>query len=93
MSRTLLLPATIVLLFVFGGCGCQQSAYKQLPSPDREYLVVERETDCGATNPFGTAISVRFDKPRLGMASLGFPSKRVFLADVALTDTKVAPCW
>ena len=81
---------TILFLLQLTGCGCEQSDYKELPSPDRKYLVVERETNCGATDPFGTEISVQSRHPRFGMAWLGFPTKRVFLADVSLRNTRVA---
>ncbi len=89
MTRTLLLAVTILLFLALDGCGCEQSGYKELLSPDGQYVVIERETNCGATDPFGTAISVRSRQPRLGMAWLGFPSKRVFLADVSLRNTRV----
>jgi hypothetical protein len=74
---------------VLAGCGCEQSAYHEVPSPDGQYVVVEKETNCGATDPFGTAISIRSRQPRLGMSWLGYPSKRVFLADVSLRKTRV----
>lgn len=90
MTRTLLLAGTISLFLALDGCSCEQSGYKELPSPDGQYVVIERETNCGATDPFGTAISIRYQQPRLGMAWLGFPSKRVFLADVSLRNTRVA---
>jgi hypothetical protein len=89
MTRTLILGVAILYIVVLGGCGCQQSDYKELPSPDGKYVAVERETNCGATDPFGTAISVQSRQPRLGMAWLGFPTKRVFLADVSLRNTRV----
>ena len=90
MIRTLSLAVTILLFLGLAGCGCQQTGYKELPSPDGQYVVLERETNCGATDPFGTSISIRSRQPRLGMAWLGFPSKRVFLADVSLRNTRVA---
>jgi hypothetical protein len=89
MSRTSLLAVTILLPLASAGCGCEQSSYKELPSPDGQYVVIEKETNCGATDPFGTAISIRSRQPRLGRAWLGFPSKRVFLADVSLRNTHV----
>jgi len=89
MSRTLLLPTTVVLLLVLGGCGCQQTGYKELLSPHGNYIAIERETDCGATEPYRTAISIRTAQPTLGAHWLGFAAKRVFLADVVLTDTDV----
>ncbi len=89
MTRKLLLDVTILWVLVLGGCGCEQSDYKELPSPDGKYVVVERETNCGVTDPFGTAISVQSRQPRLGTAWLGFPNKRVFLADVSLRNTQV----
>jgi hypothetical protein len=88
MTRALLLALTILSFLVLDGCGCEQTGYKELPSPDGRYVVIERETNCGATDPFGTAILVRTRKSRLGMAWLG-PSKRVFLADVSLRNTRV----
>lgn len=90
MIRPLLLAVTLLLFLALDGCTCEQSGYRELPSPDGQYLIIERETNCGATDPFGTAISVQFRQPRLGMAWLGFPSKRVFLADVSLRNTSVA---
>ena len=87
MTRAMLFVLTICLLLALSGCGCEQSDSKELPSPDGQYVVVEKETNCGATDPFGTAIRTR--KPRLGMAWLG-PRKRVFLADVSLRNTRVA---
>lgn len=89
MTRKLLLSVTILSVLTLNGCGCEQSGYKESQSPDGKYLVIERETNCGATNPFGTAISVQSRQPRLGMAWLGFPNKRVFLADVSLRNTRV----
>lgn len=90
MIRTLLFPAMIVSLLALAGCGCQQSGYTEVPSPDGQYVVIERESNCGATDPFGTAISIQSRQPRLGMAWLGYPSKRVFLADVRMRNTSVA---
>jgi len=89
MTRSLLSAVTILMLFALNGCGCEQSGYKELPSPDGQYVVVEKETNCGATDPFGTAISIRLQQPRFGMTWLGFPSQRVFLADVSLRNTRV----
>jgi hypothetical protein len=76
------------MLFM-GGCGSQQTDYRELRSPDGRYVVIEREEDWGATTPFGTDISIQSRHPRLGMRWLGFPSKRVFLADVGLRSTRV----
>lgn len=90
MTRTLFLAVTILLLLALVGCGCEQSDYRELPSPDGQYVVIEKETNCGATDPFGTAISVRSRQPRLGVRWFRFPSKRVFLADVSLRNTRVA---
>jgi hypothetical protein len=89
MTRKLLLGVTILWVWVLGGCGCEQSDYKELLSPDGKYAVVARETNCGATDPFGTAISVQSRQPRMGTARLGFPNKRVFLADVSLRNTQI----
>ncbi len=89
MSRALLLAATIALFLTLVGCGCSQSSYREEPSPDRQYLAVESETNCGATDPFGTEISVRSRQPRLGVSWLGYPNKRVFLANVSLSKTSV----
>lgn len=89
MTRSLISAALTALLVILGGCGCQQSAYRALPSPDQQYVVIEIETNCGATDPFGTAISIQSRQPRLGIQWLGFPSKRVFLADVSIKDTEV----
>jgi len=90
MKQALLLVATLVSLLILVGCGCEQSGYKELRSPGGQYVVIERETNCGAIDPFGTAISIRSNQPRLGTAWLGYPSKRVFLADVSLRNTRVA---
>lgn len=89
MIRALLASMVIVGILALGGCGCQQTGYKELLSPNGDYVAVERETDCGATEPYRTAISVRTQQPRSGVQWLGFPAKRVFLADVVLTDTHV----
>ena len=74
---------------ILGGCGCEQSDYKVWASPDGRYVVIGRESNCGATDPFGTSISVQSQHPRLNLAWLGFPSKRVFLADVRISNTRV----
>jgi hypothetical protein len=71
------------------GCGCQQSNYSELDSPDGRYVIVEREENCGATDPFSAAISIQARHPRLGISWLDFPSKRVFLADVSHLDTRI----
>jgi len=89
MKRTALLVVTLVSFLIFQGCGCQQSGYKEVSSPDGQYVVIETETNCGATDPFGTAISIQSKQPRLGMGWLGYRSKRVFLADVGLRNTSV----
>jgi hypothetical protein len=88
MIRLLFLAAIALTVFWFNGCGCEQTGYKEIPSPDGRYMVMERETNCGATDPFGTAISIRTRNPRLGISWLG-PTKRVFLADVGLDSTSV----
>ena len=90
MTRRPLPTVIILFFFALDGCGCKQTGYKELPSPDGRYIAIERETNCGATDPFGTTVSVQSRQPRLGMAWLGFPSKRVFLADVSLGNTRVA---
>jgi len=89
MIRGLFASAVMFGVLAMGGCGCQQTGYKELLSPKGDYVAVERETDCGATEPYRTAISVRTRQPRSGVRWLGFPTKRVFLADVVLTDTHV----
>jgi hypothetical protein len=89
MPRKLWVEITTVVLLSLSGCGCEQSDYLQLPSANGVYLVIERETNCGATDPFGTSILVQSQQPRLGIGWLGFPSKRVFLADVRLRNTHV----
>jgi hypothetical protein len=88
MNRVLV--ACLLISFCLGldGC-CEQTGYKEVASPDGEYVVVERETNCGATDPFGTDISIRTQHPRLGIKQLGFSSTRVFLADVGLRNTRV----
>jgi hypothetical protein len=88
MMRGLLLVVTAAAFLMLQGCGCTQTGYKELPSPDGRYVVIEKESNCGATDPFGTAISLRTRRPRLGIAWLG-PSKRVFLADVSMRNTRV----
>jgi hypothetical protein len=84
------LPSLIAAIsfLVAGGCGCEQSAYKEVLSPDGQYVAIERETNCGATDPFGTAISIRSEQPRLRIPWLGYPTKRVFLADVSMRNTR-----
>ena len=89
MTRTLLLVTTLVSLLMLEGCGCEQSGYKAVPSPDGRYVAIERETNCGATDPFGTAISIQSKEPRLGVTWLGYSSKRVFLANVSLRNTRI----
>jgi hypothetical protein len=89
MMRRLLPVIAAVSFLALEGCGYEQSAYKEVRSPDGRYVAIERETNCGATDPFGTAISVQSVQPRLGMAWLGYPAKRVFLADVSMRDTRV----
>ena len=88
MIRKRLVCAAILSSLALGGC-CEQSDYKEVPSPDGRYVVIEREENCSALDPFGTAISIQSRQPRLGMAWLGFPNKRVFLADVRLSNTRV----
>lgn len=89
MIRGLLASMAMAGILALGGCGCQQTGYKELLSPRGDYVAVERETNCGATEPYRTAISVRTLQPRLDAHWLGFTAKRVFLADVVLTDTHV----
>jgi hypothetical protein len=89
MSRTLLLVLMSISFLVLAGCHCEQSGYKEAPSPNGQYVAIQRETNCGATDPFGTEISIQSRQPRLGTAWLGYPSKRVFLADVSLHNTRV----
>jgi len=79
---------TAVTFLVQQGCGCEETSYKELPSPDGRYVVIEKESNCGATDPFGTAISLRTRRPRLWVAWLG-PSRRVFLANVSMRNTRV----
>lgn len=79
----------VVALVALNGCDCVQSDYKEIPSPDGQYIVIERETNCGATDPFGTAITLESRRSRLGMDFLGHPSQRVFLANVSLRNTSV----
>ncbi|HKW03244.1 MAG TPA: hypothetical protein VJN96_25685 [Vicinamibacterales bacterium] len=89
MRRQLSLWALCLVLTVSTACGCQQTAYKELASPNGGYVAVQRETNCGATDPFGTEISIRSREPRAGIALFGFATRRVFLADVALSRTRV----
>jgi hypothetical protein len=89
MTRTLLSVVTIASFLASVGCRCSQSGYKEVLSADGRYLAVVRETNCGATDPFGTAVSIQSRQPRLGVSWLGYPSKRVFLADVSLSKTRV----
>lgn len=77
------------MLMVLQGCGCSQTGQKLFPSPDREYVAIETETNCGATDPFATEVVIRSGKPRLNIERLGYPQKRVFLADVGISSTQV----
>jgi hypothetical protein len=88
MIQKLLICVAILAALGLAGC-CDQTGYKEFRSPDGKHVVIERETNCGATDPFGTAISIRSREPRFGITSLGFPNKRVFLADVGLRNTRV----
>ncbi len=89
MKKILMLVVLILSLFALDGCGCKQSSYQEQPPPNGQYVVIEKETNCGATDPFGTAISIQAQQPYLGVMWLGFPRKRVFLADVSLSATRV----
>ena len=88
MTRITFVSTTMIFVVVCAGC-CQQSDYKELRSPDNRYVVIEKEDNCGATDPFGTEISIRSRRPRLGIRWLGFSSRRIFLADVRLGNTRV----
>jgi hypothetical protein len=79
-----LIYALMPSILFAAGCSCQQSDFKALASPDGRYVLIERETDCGATDPFGTTLSIQSQRPRFGVARLGFPNKQVFAADVRI---------
>ncbi len=89
MIRKLFVGIAILWIVLLEGCGCKQSDYRELASPDGRYSLIEKEDNCGATEPFGTAISIQSRNPRLGLAWLGSPNRRVFLADVRLSNTRV----
>ena len=89
MNRAPLPLLAVAVLTVTGGCRCIQTGYVELRSPDGRYVAVERETDCSATDPFATAITIRSRQARFGLAWLGHASRSIFLADVALHDVHV----
>jgi hypothetical protein len=89
MTHKPLVGAAILCITLLEGCGCKQTNYRELSSPDGRYTLIEKEDNCGATDPFGTAISIQSRNPRLGLAWLGPPTRRVFLADVRLSNTRV----
>jgi hypothetical protein len=60
-----------------------------LSSPDGRYVLVERELNCSALDPYGVTLSIQSRRPRLGLAGLGFPNKEIFAADVPLNQTQV----
>jgi hypothetical protein len=85
-----LLPVVVALaLLVSVGCSCQQSGYRQVSSPDERYILVERELNCSALDPYRVTVSIQSRAPRLGFSRLGFPSKEVFAADASLRDTQI----
>ena len=86
MRRRLWLCVVIVLALVASGCsGCQQSGYKELSSPDGRYVLIERELNCSALDPYEMTLSLQSRRPRLGVTWLGFPNKEVFAADVRIS--------
>ena len=85
MTRTLLLCAIAFSILVCNGCsGCDQTDYKELLSPDGRYVLIERELNCSALDPYRVTLSIQSRRPRLGVAWLGFPNKEVFGASVPL---------
>jgi hypothetical protein len=86
MIRTLWLCIITLAILVANGCSsCQQSDYKELSSPDGRYVLIERELNCGALDPYRVVLSVQSRQPRLGASWLGFPHKQVFAASVRIT--------
>ena len=84
------LPYLLLCLMLFsGGCGCQQSDFKELSSPDGRYVLIARELNCSALSPYAATITVQSRQPRLGVAWLGFPSEVVFAADVRLRQVQM----
>jgi hypothetical protein len=85
-----LLPIVVVLaVLASDGCSCQQSNYRQLSSPDEKYVLIEKELNCSALDPYRVTLSIQSSRPRLGFAWLGFPNKEVFAADVSLQNTQI----
>ena len=79
---------SIVTLPVLTGTGCsscQQSDYKELASPDGRYMLIERELNCSALDPYRVTLSIQSRQPRLGVGWLGFPDKEVFAASVRIS--------
>ena len=89
MKRAASFLLATALCAVAGGCHCLQTGYAEVKSPDGRYVAIERETNCGATDPFGTEVTIRAQEPRFGLAWFGHASKRIFLADVRLGDVHV----
>lgn len=58
-------------------------------SPDGKYLLVEKEINCGALDPYTVMLTVRSQQPRLNLPLFGFPQKEVFAANITLQKTAI----
>lgn len=85
MTPNLWLSIIVLPILACNGCsGCQQSDYRELASPNGKYVLIERELNCGALDPYRVTLSVQSRQPRLGASWLGFPNKQVFAASVRI---------
>ena len=89
IGRLLFFIVTLGSLAAVGCSSCQQSDFRQLASPDGRYVLLEKEVNCSALDPYGVRLTIRAQQPRLGATWLGFPQKEVFAADVALGMTQI----
>jgi len=89
IERLLFCIVTLCSLAAAGCSSCQQSDSRQLASPDGRYVLLEKEVNCSALDPYGVRLTIRAQLPRLGATWLGFPQKEVFAADVALGMTQI----
>lgn len=78
-----------LLLIAVGCSGCVQSDFRELKSPDGHFLLRAKETDCAATDPYGTTITIWSSRPRLGIGWLGFQHMEIFAADVPMNETSM----
>ena len=85
----LLIVTTILCACIIGCSGCQQSDLRKAISPDGTYVLVERELNCSALDPYGTILTIQRQRARLGISWLGYRHKQVFAADVPLRQTEV----